>query len=299
MEVDLMDKVFCYVGDVTGYKNILLSLSIEEQQKRIDEFRKLIQNAAESYGFNESYIITSDTIFVIAENNKAALEKLIKFSRHLLEKGIYKSLPIRGAIDFGFAQIDKDKNLIYGEAAVNAYELAEEQDWIGTCCAENSNDCCKVPKLPYINELWSFDLVFVYPVPMKSGKILFRPVVSWDVPEYDDFRALTVGGGLVSDKYMDWKYANRVQNTIVFSQYLKAILAGRLQAKPDKFPADLPIKHIDDMVKEYLAEIRFLSGGWSIVKIPGKNKICLRASDIKELSSILQNIAKDDEHFVI
>lgn len=293
-----MDEVFCYVGDIAGYKNILLSLSVEEQEVRIREFMELIRNATREFGFQDSFINVSDTIFVIAKNKKEELKRLLEFSGYILENGIRTALPIRGAIDFGIARIDKERNVIYGKAAAEAYKLAEEQDWIGTCCAENSNDCCngqeikKKPRLPYICELWDFDLVFVYPVPMKAGKVLFLPVVSWNVPSYEDFRAGTVKRGLVSDENMDWKYANKVQNTIIFAQYLGAIKGGLITANPAGFRGDLPIRHINDIIKESLLEVRYLKGGWSTVNIPGRNKIRIGTSDsgklISELAKILE-----------
>lgn len=291
-----MDEVFCYAGDIAGYKNILLSLSSEEQLVRIREFKNLIGDATEKFGFSDSFINVSDTIFVIAKNSKEDLKKLLEFSAYMLENGIRRALPIRAAIDFGFAQIDNKSNMVYGKAAAQAFELAENQEWIGTCCAENPKDSCETnedeqaPKLPHISELWSFDLIFVYPVPMKAGKVLFRPVVSWNVPSYIDFRMGTVEKGLVSEKNMDWKYANKVQNTIVFSQYLNIVKCGLVVAKPEAFRGDLPIRHIDDIINESQREIRFLRGGWSIIKIPGRDEIDIPATDGNELLSALRNI---------
>lgn len=291
-----MDEVFCYVGDIAGYKNILLSLPPEEQQVRIREFGDLCKNATKKYGFHDSYIIVSDTIFVIAKKSKEDLRNLLEFSSYMLKNGIEKALPIRAAIDFGVAHIDKENSLVYGKAAAEAYVLAEEQDWIGTCCAVKWKDCCsedkkeEVPELPFIGELWNFDLVFVYPVPMKNGKVLFRPVVSWEVPQYRKFRSVTVEGGLVVDKYMDWKYANRIQNTIIFSQYLNLIKCGRIKAKPEVFRGDLPIQLIDDVVEEALKDDIILSrGGASIIRIPGRDKLIILTSDKDKLISELKD----------
>jgi hypothetical protein len=276
------------------------SLPLEEQVVRIREFRELIDNAAKKYGFQDSIINVSDTIFVIAKNNKEGLKKLLKFSGDLLENGIKNYLPIRAAIDFGEAQIDKERNLIMGKAAAKAYELTEMQDWIGTCCAEDliEPDDMKEdvgnPRLPYISELWDFDLVFVYPVPMKNGKVLFRPVVSWNVPSYNDFRTGTVDKGLVSEKNMDWKYATRVQNTIIFSQYLKAIKCGLLSAKSNVFRGDLPIKHIYDIINSSFVEIHFLNNGFGVVKIPGMETTIIPLSNKEKFISALENILMID-----
>jgi hypothetical protein len=268
--------------------------------KRVSEFTELARDAASRYGFQDSYITTSDTVFLIAENSKNSLKRLLEFSRDMLENGLKKALPIRAAIDFGQAEIDQESKLAYGKAVAHAYNLAEEQDWIGTCCAENSNDDGdepekeKWPKLPYISDLWDFDLVFVYPVPMKNGRVLFHPTVSWDVPVYRDFRVNTVEKGLVSERDMDWKYANMVQNTIIFSQYLHAMKYGPLKAKPDFFMGDLPIQYLDNIIREHIHETFLLRRGVSIVKMPGRDKQVILTGNMDELISRLTKI-RDSE----
>jgi hypothetical protein len=284
-----MDEVFCYAGDILGYKNILLSLPPNEQWVRVNEFKEFVHEATGKYGFQDSYLIASDTVFVTAVNSKDGLDRLLKFSSHLLENGIKKALPIRAAIDFGPAEIDSKNGSVYGKAAAQAYSLAEEQDWIGTCCAENSDDDSeklqeKKPKLPYIDELWDFNRIFCYPVPMKNGKVLLRPTVSWNVPSYKDFRVNTVEKGLVSERDMDWKYANRVQNTIIFSQYLHASRYGRINAKPNLFSGDLPIQYLDNIINDHVHETHLIqSGHASIVKMHGRNTLVYLTDDINRL----------------
>jgi len=296
-----MDEVFCYAGDIAGYKNILLSLPPREQRSRISEFKELADVAACKYKLENSYIIVSDTIFAIAENSKDGLERLLKFSSYMLESGIRKALPIRAAIDFGPAELDSSSRSVYGKAAVQAFNLAEEQDWIGTCCAEHSYDESvtseeeRLPKLPYIDALWDYDLVFIYPVPMKNGKVLFRPTVSWNVPSYRDFRVNTVEKGLVSERDMDWKYANRVQNTIIFSQYLRAAKCGCITAKPNLFKGDMPIQHLDSIIHDYINETYLIeSGRASIVKMHGRNTQIILSDDVNQVILELTQI-RDSE----
>jgi len=52
---------------------------------------------------------------------------------------------MRGAISFG--EVTWDKEITFGKAIVNAYNLENDQDWIGTCCEHD---------LPRIDELWDF-----------------------------------------------------------------------------------------------------------------------------------------------
>jgi len=96
--------------------------------------------------------------------------------------------------------------------------------------------------------------------------------------------------GLVVDENMDWKYANRVQNTITFAHYLAAIKYGLIKAIPNVFRGDLPIAHIDNIITDFLREVRFINGGWSIIKIPGKDKIFIPTNDGAELISVLTKI---------
>jgi len=293
-----MDEVFCYAGDLLGYKNILLSLPPREQMARISEFMELTHDAANRYGFQDSYITASDTVFLIAENSKDSLKRLLEFSRYMLENGLKKALPIRAAIDFGPAEIDKKSKLVYGKAAAQAYELAEKQDWIGTCCAENSIDEDekeRPPKLPYLNELWDFDLVFCYPVPMKDGQVLFRPVVSWEVPSYRDIRTWTVERGLVSEGNMDWKYVYRIQNTIIFSQYLSAVKFGPVDAKPESFKVDLPIQYLDNMIQDHIHETHLIRRGHAtIIKMHGRDTKIILTDDIDQIIEELTRI-RDSE----
>jgi len=160
----------------------------------------------------------------------------------MLNLGIKRSLPMRGAISFG--EVTWDKEITFGKAIVNAYNLENDQDWIGTCCEHD---------LPRIDELWDFHRVFVYPAPMKSEKkLMFRPVISWNVPEYRELRDKTAKKEGLAIGDMDWKYAYRIQHTMMFSLYLKGVLNKTIQARPSKFPPDLPIEHIDSCVNEFI-----------------------------------------------
>ena len=201
-----MEQKFCYVCDVLGYKNILINLPLGDQLKRISDWNNLINEGLNKFSLCE-YMINSDTMFVSSENTKENLKNLLNFSKYMLTEGTKRCFPIRGAIAFGDVVLDREKQLVYGKAAANAYNLMEEQDWIGTCCE---------PNLPLVDGLWDFALVFVYPAPMKGGHVVNCPVVAWDIPRYADLRRSTIRLGLTNETDdMSWKYANRIQNTMI------------------------------------------------------------------------------------
>ncbi|MCX6673978.1 MAG: hypothetical protein NTY37_09400 [Methanothrix sp.] len=254
-----MEHKFCYVCDVLGYKNILINLPLDDQLKRITDWNSLIIEGLNKFGLNE-YAIISDTVFVSAENIKENLKKLLNFSKYMLTEGTKRCFPIRGAIAFGDVVLDNEKHLAYGKAAASAYNLMEEQDWIGTCC--------ETP-LPSVDCLWDFDLIFVYPAPMKGGSVVCCPVVSWDIPGYADLRRSTIRLGLTNETDdMSWKYANRIQNTIILKWYLNGAKRKIIKAKPSTFQADLPIKHIDDLIGSLLFNANLIDLGYTLTQTP-------------------------------
>ena len=252
-----MSEMYCYAGDLLGYKNILQNLSLDDQHKQIKAWKNLVKTTSEN-------LTTSDTVYVKAEDEKDNLKKLLNFSCRMMTEGIKNGLLIRGAIAFGEVVFDREMNLAYGNAVSDAYTLAENQDWIGTCCE---------PHLPTVDCLWDFDLVFVYPAPMKGGTVLFRPVVSWKVPDYEDLRRTTTEFGLTKKgETMNWKYANRIQNTIIFSLYLKGVKAGLIKAKPKSFPGDSPMWHIYKHIDDLTFTAKMAKGGYTLTQTPDGKK---------------------------
>lgn len=254
-----MKEKFCYVCDVLGYKSILINLPLSDQQARIEDWKSLIDDGIKKFNVSE-HIIASDTLFVSEEYDVNNLKQLLNFSKYMLTEGTKKCFPIRGAITLGDVVLDNRKSLAYGKAAADAYTLAEKQDWIGTCCDQN---------LPLVDSLWDFDLVFVYPAPMKGGSVIYCPVVSWDIPSYSDLRRRTTRFGLTDEKEdMSWKYANCIQNTMMLKWYLNGAKKGIIKAKPRSFPGDLPMKHIDDLVSELLFDANLRSHGYTATRTP-------------------------------
>lgn len=239
-----MEKMYCYVGDVLGFSDMVSDLTSEEKEnlspeeaarftpeerrKRVDSWIGLVKEKIAKYEIQRHQFI-SDTIFAGVEYTTDGLNRLLEFSRDMLNDGINISLPIRAGIAFG--DVEWGSDISFGTALVNAHRLEEDQAWIGTCCEHD---------LPGLDDLWSFKKVFVYPAPMKSEKLLtHRPVISWDVPSYEDLRTKTSLNAM-RNKYVDWKYSMIIQNTILYSIYNKAVDYEVIPAKkPDKFPGEL------------------------------------------------------------
>jgi len=239
-------EMYCYVGDLLGFKNLLANLPSNEQSERVIDWIHLVEEGARKFELHK-YHLVSDTIFAGGENNKDELEKLIDFSKYILESGVNLALPVRGAITFG--EVAWHPKVTFGRAIVDAFNLANSQEWIGTSCS-----CA----LPHINDLWDSQKVLIYVPPMKNGETKIRPVVRWNVPAFIELMRNTVIEGLFKDgEVLTWSHANKIQNTIIFSLYLKKLKAIEMKIGPHKIDFGrkyglLPI-HILDLDDESLA----------------------------------------------
>lgn len=265
-----MEKLFCYTGDVLGYKNILINLKPEEQRERIQEWHQLIKNGVKSFEI-EKCLMVSDTVFAGAEDTSDGLGRLISFSKYLLEEGMKKALPIRGAIDFGEAIWEG--NYIYGKAAADSYTLAEKQNWIGTVISNWADESYKEDNpLRILDTLWNINTVVQYPVPLKEKEVIHLPVVSWEIPQLHELLDGTIAGGLQKlGENMTWDYANKIQNTLMFHIYLKSIKGDIIKVDDvSKFPFYSPIWPLDESWFKLFEYFRLTTSGLSFSIENGK-----------------------------
>lgn len=218
-----MTNTYCYVGDLLGFKNIILNLEQHEQAKRVKEWIDLVTNSAERFKIFDFQLV-SDTVFAVTNNELSGLETLLDFSRYMLEEGIKKSLPLRGAISIG--DVNWNSHIKFGKAIIEAYNLANRQEWIGTSCEMN---------LPHLESLWDVNNVIKYPVPMKNGLVEYRPVVSWNIPSYETLKFRLNSRGLEPiDNRITFDFANKLNNTIIFSLYLTMLRERTANSNGDK-----------------------------------------------------------------
>ena len=245
----MKEIMYCYAGDISGYKNIIENLDHADLSKRVTKWKKFVRDGIDQFELPR-YNIFSDTVYAGTENNDQGLEKLIGFARYMMEKGIIKSFPIRGAISFG--DVSWDREIPFGKSLLAAHNLAENQDWIGTSCCNNFH---------ISKSIYNFEKLLVYPAPMKDGALRMHPVVSWNVPSIHELENLTGLGGLVKEgDGWKWEVMKKVQNTVLFSLYLKLVKAGfikqgqgekkekMLDVTPDKSPLINPTEPIEHYI---------------------------------------------------
>jgi hypothetical protein len=125
MGENIMADMYCYVGDLLGFKNIILNLNAEDQSTRVNDWIQFVLDGMKKFNLKEYYLV-SDTIFVGASASEDGLKNLLRFSKSMLEHGIEKAFPLRGAIAFG--DVTWDEHISYGRAIVDAYNLATGLD---------------------------------------------------------------------------------------------------------------------------------------------------------------------------
>ena len=218
----------CYllVADVLGFSNIVSNLKHGELDKRIPTWIGLVEAIKTEAGVEKMQLI-SDTLFVQEEDSREGLERLLRFSRSLLERGIEQSFPIRGAITHGEVTWGA---LTYGKPVIEAHRIERSLDWIGIACS---------PHLPVAEALWSWELLCVYPAPKKAGIVQLMPVVVWSVPEPDELLKKSIGGGLYkAGAKLHWENLSKIEGTTLFATYVHH--AHQSNWDPRKFAYNSP-----------------------------------------------------------
>ena len=226
----------CYfmVADILGFSKMMENLDGPRQAQRITEWKDLVQQTGLEAGVKEIQLI-SDTLFVREADSTDGLARLLKFGQLSLERGIDKSIPLRGAIVHGSAAWGE---LPYGDAVIQAHQIEQSLDWIGIACA---------PKLPRVESKWDWDLVIVYPVPRKAGSTQLVPAVSWNVPKTTELVLKVSANGLMAeaDPYK-WEVISKVERTIQFGIYRR--IGKSKGSDPQHYSAWFPMHAIEDLL---------------------------------------------------
>lgn len=206
-----MELGYFFCGDLLGFSKIISNLGEIELNKRINAWVSLVEKSAKDNNITK-YQLISDTVFAMVGSTKDEFKDLVGFARDLLNNGIVQSLLVRGAITNGNVQWGQ---LVYGNAVIKAHNLEKLQNWIGIVIdSEIRLDDQEYKRIG----------VVVYPVPMTSGQIKLFGVVSWNIPQLEELSKIMNSQGLTkAGEILDWGWANKLGNTIIFGLYLKLV----------------------------------------------------------------------------
>jgi hypothetical protein len=147
---DLASKRWVGYFDLLGMKQLFktkshisifvaLSRAIEEFKKRTKAWKNL------------GYSWFSDTLIVYAIDDSAqsfgAIDNLSRWFFYFLIS-VGDGIPVRGAISCDSFYADRDNDLFFGEALIEAYEYGEAQDWIGLLLCPSAEERLKYLGLP-------------------------------------------------------------------------------------------------------------------------------------------------------
>ncbi len=219
-----MPEKLCLVVDVLGFQQIMRNVPEETRIKRLEDWMWL---AAKPRALGLESQLVSDTLFAIAEPDEDGLAQLAELSTTLLEQGLNRNLPLRGAIAQG--QVEWASQSLWGPAIVDAYTLGQMTDWLGVACAPS------VTAFP--PELYEHQLV-AYPTPLKSGDIRINTNVRWTIPNATELGRLTTGGFLTKPaEVLGWSWHRKLENTSDFRSYLQVLAAAG--QSPQQFLGDV------------------------------------------------------------
>lgn len=123
--------------DILGFRN-LMSVDKDDPKAysvRVD-YEETIENLEKSCRRYEKgcldYCWFSDTFLMFTPDDSARSYVVIQFAaKHFIGHCINSRIPIRGAISVGSFMRTRDNRSFIGEAFLDAFEYAEDQDWIG------------------------------------------------------------------------------------------------------------------------------------------------------------------------
>jgi hypothetical protein len=129
----------CWVAcfDILGFRNLM---SVEDDDSRAYgvrvDYEETIENLENSCREYEEgaldYCWFSDTFLMFTPDDSASAYCVIQFAaKHFIEHCIYSRIPMRGAISVGSFMRTRDNRSFIGKAFLEAFEYAEDQDWIG------------------------------------------------------------------------------------------------------------------------------------------------------------------------
>lgn len=206
-----MPEKLVMVIDVLGFQEIMRNVPADVRLQRIGDWLRLAN--APGRTFNLESQLVSDTLFVVADPTDEGITKLVELGSYLLEQGLNRNLPLRGAIARG--DVEQASQSLWGPAIIDAYVLGQATDWIGIALDASVKP---IPAALYAKRL------AVYPTPAKSGPIQMRSNIRWSIPNASSLAALTTGGFLAKpNETLGWSWHKKLENTSDFRTYLQVL----------------------------------------------------------------------------
>ncbi len=145
---DLASKRWVGYFDLLGVKKLYETKNPISIFVAISSAIEKFKEKAEAWK-NVGYAWFSDTFIVYTDDDSAESFGAIDYiSRWFLYFLITGDIPVRGAISCGTFYADRENDLFFGEALIEAHEYGEAQDWIGFLLCPSAEERLKHLGLP-------------------------------------------------------------------------------------------------------------------------------------------------------
>jgi len=223
---------------VNIYQNLIETLLNEtvffskrlEMEKIDDDKGRVIQKIDQSLPKFNSMIISDSIIIWTNDASIVQLQRLILSIKKLLNLGIEKGLPLRGAITKGSLTYLKSKNeilsynsihSIIGHCIIKGVEAEKDQNWVG--CILNE-DVIGSLSPNYIKFLEEHKLITQYKIPFKNELIKADYTIIWgDDIKKNDVERVIRGAFSAHEKDIDNEDEIKIEHTVRFLEYVNKL----------------------------------------------------------------------------
>lgn len=166
------------IFDILGFKELVKTTEISKLPNIVKSTLKLSKSPLILDDFVGS-ILFSDTIVFFGLKGIEYYDEswIIVSSSNLLNLSARSGIPIRGALTFGEIYINQKEKTIIGPSLVKAYDLEQNQNWMGAMIDPDYEDRFKRGLLTLPEPL--HNNVITYTAPLKSGLRKEYKCIGW------------------------------------------------------------------------------------------------------------------------
>jgi hypothetical protein len=132
------------VFDILGFKNIISNTDNEYNliylESQLNDLFEAIDKTYLAHGNIEVFSFSDTFIILTKDLDISSYPWFLLQCRELINRSIEIQLPLRGAISVGTIFESRDPLIFLGSPFVEAYEYAEDQDWIGLLLTPTATD---------------------------------------------------------------------------------------------------------------------------------------------------------------
>jgi hypothetical protein len=189
----------------------------------------LLANHAVGQPWAHRHIFSDSIILVALDETDDSCLKLMLYARHLVQALLGSRLAVRGAVSAGELHYNPAGNAVLGKALTEAYEIEQDQDWVGVAISDTVWEAYPELARAVANPEGALNYYFLdYPVPLKSGHRRMR-ILNWRFNLVVDIGT----GRLLANTGLD-AAPSKHANTIAYLKHLRSI--GALYFGPDCVP---------------------------------------------------------------